>query len=174
VSPYDPEFVDQGVRWREVVACIELAGEFVGMIQLREWELGPFVTERVFLDATDAWSQGTADFGLAVASSWSVKSLARLGGLIELEHVWIKRGTRPHRLWAAAVKALLRSRYRKSYALLILNTWPDGEKAEKAARVDWRGLTAWDQRRTSLGRLARAALGTKPLPKDAEAPDQWW
>ena len=141
---------------------------------LAEWRLPLWVTDRDFFEATDSWSQMTADFGAAVLSAWQPRKLALHGPIVELTRVWMHPDHAQRSLWADAVRALIQRRYAKRFAALFLTTWPADYKTEEAERLDWRGHDRWDQRRTSLGRLACQKLGVRPFPAGCLEEDRWW
>ncbi len=116
----------------------------------------------------------TSDFGIVVASAWSIRRIAEEGPPVELSRVWMRPDHAKHRLWAQAVQALIQKRYIGRFSLLLLNTWPADYKEEAAEQLDWRGISGWDRRRTSMARLARAALDVRPLPKGCFPEDRWW
>jgi len=174
VQPLGFGFEEWDLTAKQLTGWIDVRGDIVGMIQLQEWTLHPWISRNEFLDATDSWSQGTADFGVAVASGWSIDQLAGGKPLVELSRVWMRPDHARRRLWAAVVRAVIRRRYARRFGLLLLNTWPADYKAEGIAALGWGGERVWEVRRTSLGRLAQAALGVKALPAGCVPDDRWW
>ena len=155
---------DFRVTAKQLTGWVQVGGETVGMIQMDEWTPLLGATDISFFQATDSWSQATHDFGTAVFTAWKIRRLMKIGPLVELSKVWMQPECSKWRLWAMVVRELIRRRYANRFSLLLLNSWPTGEKAEQARQVDWRGRDGWDRHRTSLGRLAQAALGVQPVP----------
>ena len=142
------------------------------MIQLDEWHVRHGVRDQIFLDATDSWSQATADFGAAVLSAWPISKLTAFGPLLEESRVWMHQDYAQESLWAKALEALIQHRYARRFSVLLLNTWPADYKAAEARKIDWHGRCTWDHQRSTLGRLARQTLHVKPLPAGGPEGDQ--
>ena len=177
IGPLDFLVDNDDTQWvpsKVLTGWLELEGARIGMIRLNEWRPNFMTRDKEFFFATDAWSQGTADFGQAVLSAWPIAKLTPHGPLVELARVWMQPAYAKHRLWADAVEALIRHRYQNRFSVFLLNTWPADYKAQEAMQLDWRGEDRWDYRRSSLGRLAQAALNVRPLPRGCPLDDRWW
>ena len=168
------EDFEDSVALREVVGWLCVGSRRIGMVKLHEWHFPLFPTDREFFNDADAHSLEASEFARATLSAWPIERLTEHGSLLQVSRVWMAAEHARTSLWAAAINGLIRSRYRRGYAAMLLNTWPQDYKADDIDVDGWRGRHRWDRRRTALAHLAERRLGVRPLPRGCPGDDAWW
>ena len=99
-------------------------GERVGTIQLHEWHPGLLVPNDDFFWAMDERDDETCAVAKVLIEAWDIQELIEAGPILEFSSLWMHPDHSKGSVWAPALEALIRRRYRNRFSVMVLKAFP--------------------------------------------------
>lgn len=159
-------------RHREVFCWLCAGRERVGALIFEEWSVNPLINDQQFFDMTDSITSATHAFGIALLSSWPIRSVTAHGAVLDFSRLWVRPDHARSSMWAAAVRQLVQLRYHRRYALMLLKPFPlEYERELPEGSPLYLGFT---QRQAAMSRLYASVLGAQEMPLGTRAARDGW
>lgn len=150
------------VRKRELYCWLFANHRQVGAMGIYDFGVNPFLDEGDFWFVMDAVSHTTMELAEILTAHWEdpIDDVACFGSIIMIHSLWVAPSDAKHGEWAAIVRELLATIYRRR-SLLVLKAFPlDGTEDSRDAEIRKR----WAFRHRALVRHYGRLLGMKPFP----------